>query len=218
MWIVRADASSSMGASEAAAVHVSGESLSLTGASLLYCWTRWARLLLLQCLAVSAESPMNFSRAPISTGASRSSVGQGVRRFIISVCLYRKQRQSSSLSHFQRGPMRSVSSWSNYCPLQGSPFVQSGERELFSCKVRRQVLVSSLLGCAFFYICYLLRGHFLNVSDDIKRLLFLFIKQWLQSSQKQPPYFSSLLTPTPSLSHTPSSHRPSFCTARSCSY
>lgn len=82
---------------------------------------------------------------------------------------------------------------------------------------RRQALVSFFHGRAFFYIGYLLCGHFLNVSDHIKRLLFLFIKQWLRSSRKQPPYFSTLLTPTPSLSHAPSSHQPSFCTAWSCS-
>lgn len=64
---------------------------------------------------------------------------------------------------------------------------------------RRQALVSFFHGRAFFYIGYLLCGHFLNVSDHKKRLLFLFIKWWLRSSQKQPPYFSTLLTPTPSL-------------------
>lgn len=212
MWIVTAS------------VHVSGESLSLTHATLLYRWTRWARLLLLRHLAVSAESPMNFSGVPISTRASRSSVGQRIRCFIIRMCLGRKQRQSSPLSHFPERCIFREDWWEALAT--GATIVCC--RALPLCKVenvscshvryeRRQALVSLSLGCAFFYICYLVRGHFLNVSDDIKRLQFLFIKQWLKSSQKQPPYLSTLLTPTPSLSHAPSSHRPSFCTARSCS-
>lgn len=67
-----------MEASKAVPVHVSGKSLSLTHDALLYRWTRWAHLLLLQRLAISAESPMNLAEAPISTSASRSSVRQGV--------------------------------------------------------------------------------------------------------------------------------------------
>lgn len=78
--------------------------------------------------------------------------------------------------------MRSISSCH---PLQNSVFVQGGERELFSCEVRTKIDVGVLVvGCAFLCTCYLVRGHLLNVSDDIKRLLFLFIKQWLKRSQK----------------------------------
>ena len=214
-----------MEASEAVPVHVSGEYLSLTHATLLYCWTRWAHLLLLQHLAVSAESLMNFSGVPISTSASRRSVGQGIRCFIISMCLYRKQRQSSPVSHFPERCVCREDWWEALAT--GATIVHC--RALPLCKVEnmscsharyewRQALVSLLLGCVFSYICYLVRDHFLNVSGDIKRLLFLFIKQWLKSSQKQPPYFSSLLTPNPSLSHTLSSLRPSFCATQSCSY
>ena len=59
-------------------------------------WTRWACLLLLRRLM----SPMNFPGALTSPGARRSSVGRGVRGFVISVCLCREQRQRSPLSHF----------------------------------------------------------------------------------------------------------------------
>lgn len=51
----------------------------------------------------------------------------------------------------------------------------------------------------FFYTCYSIRAHYINVSGDRKRLLVLFIKQWLKSSRKQPLYLSFLLTPTLSL-------------------
>lgn len=61
------------------------------------------------------------------------------------------------------------------------------EHELFSWEIRPTAGVA-LLAVGYAVFCYLVHGHFVNVSDDRKRLLFLFRKQWLKSSQKQPPY------------------------------
>lgn len=164
-------------------------------ASLLHRCARWAHLLLLQCLAVAAESPVNFSRAPTSMSASKSSTGQGVRCFILMVCPRRKQHQSSPLEHLPERCVFREGWWE--APAAGAIRLMN-YRPLHVRYRWRQMLVSLFLGCALFYICYLVHGHFINVSDDIKGLLFLFIKQWLKSSQKQPPYYS-FLTPTHSL-------------------
>lgn len=134
---------------EAVPVHVSSKFASLMWATLLYYWMNVG----LSSPFTVPGQPINFSRASISTNTVRSSVGRGVRCFIISICSYRKQQQSSPLSHF-RGVLseRTDRSICNCCQFQGSVFVQGGEHELLSCEVQTKTDVGALVP----WLCILL--------------------------------------------------------------
>lgn len=100
VWLVIAEVANFTEVREAVPVHISSKSPSLMCATLLPYLTEAGLFSPFTVPGHLWESPMDLSRVPITANTSRSSVGQGIGCFIISICLYMKQQQSSPLSHF----------------------------------------------------------------------------------------------------------------------